>query len=295
MAGSKKPNQNRKNNEDNSLFIGIGVGAIFLVLAELFFIMAEIYYMLMGAGSLIVLIISAVLLLGTTGVFIYILKNVVIKKFDEQKLMYEELLQINKATYMRMKRISDPAGEGATDEVASFREIVDEICKDIAYMQRKQSEEIYKRQMSIANVQIKRIHENVAAMLDFNEQIRKEIEEKLNEMSEIDSYGEAIMELQGSVQELYDLCESIAEAQENAPVPAVETMTAPEPEVEEAEAEIEESEPELEAEVEELEPESEVEEPEVEPEPESAPVLEVSGDSNRQLTAEEIAAMFNNV
>lgn len=324
---NKKPNQEQRNRENNSLFIGIGIGAILLVLAEIFCIMGELYAMLSTNGAVIVTIISALLLFGTTGVFIYILKNTLLQKIDEQRQICEEMLQINKATYMKTKKISGQMDEEPADAAGEFHETADEIRKDIAYMLRKQNEELYKRQMSIANVQIKRIHENVAAMLDFNEQIREEIEEKLDMMSGLDSYGAAITEIRESVQELYELCEKIAEEQANVPAPILaaepEPVYEPESEIEyepepiiEAESEpigvnieppleevlenIDDSEieamPESEPEVEDPEPTPELE-PELimESEPEPAPMPEISGDPNRQMTAEEIAAMFANI
>ena len=302
---SENPNQNR---ESNSLPIGIGIGAVLLVLAEIFCIMGELYAMLSTNGAIIVTVISALLLFGTTGVFIFILKNTLLQKIDEQRQICEEMLQINKATYMKAKKISGQMSEMPEEDAAgTFREIADEIREDVAQIQQKQSEELYKRQKAIASVQIKRIHENMAAMLDFNDQIREAIEEKLNTMSELDSCGAAITEIQSSVMELYELCEKIAEAQANAPVPVLAAEPAPEIKYEpEPEPEIEyepEPEPEIEYEPEpEFEPEL-IPEPEPEPEPEPipesepepAPMPEVSGDPNRQMTAEEIAALFSNV
>ena len=235
---SEKPNQNREN---NSLPIGIGIGAILLVLAEIFCIMGELYAMLSTNGAVIVTVISALLLFGTTGVFIYILKNTLLQKMDEQRQICEEMLQINKATYMKAKKISgqireEPA-EDATEtsrEIAAetLREIADEICEDVAQIQQKQSEELYKRQMSIANVQIKRTQESMTSMLDANRQTMEEIEEKLAAISESDTYGAVITEVQRSVQELYELCEKIAEAQANASASVLTAGPESEPELE---------------------------------------------------------------
>ena len=308
---SEKPNQNREN---NSLPIGIGIGAILLVLAEIFCIMGELYAMLSTNGAVIVTVISALLLFGTTGVFIYILKNTLLQKINEQRQICEEMLQINKATYMKAKKISgqmSEASETPTEDAAgTFQEIADEIREDMEQIQQKQSEELYKRQMSIANVQIKRTQESMNSMLKANKQTMAAIEEKLAEISESDSYGAAITEVQRSVQELYELCEKIAEAQANAPTPVLtavdpEPISEPEPMPEsepipepEPEPEpIPEPEPEPEP-MPEPEPEPMPEpEPELmpEPEPEPAPELEVSGDPNHQMTAEEIAALFGNL
>ena len=305
---SEKPNQNHEN---NSLPIWIGIGAILLVLAEIFCIMGELYAMLSTNGAVIVTIISALLLFGTTGVFIYILKNILLQKIDEQRQICEEMLQINKATYMKAKKISGQISgqtreEPAEDTAGILREIAEEICEDVAQIQQKQNEELYKRQMTIANVQIKRTQESMASMLNSNKQIMAAIEESLGAMSESNAYEPAITEVQRSIQELYELCEKIAEAQANAPAPVLTAALGPEPEIEsELEPEIEfELEPEIEFE---LEPESmpepeildEIEElsPEPKPEPEADPVSEseVSGDPNHQMTPEEIAALFGNV
>ena len=141
MAKNKgeNPNQHR---ESNSLPIGIGIGAILLVLAEIFCIMGELYAMLSTNGAVIVTIISALLLFGTTGVFVYILKNTLLQTIDEQRQICEEMLQINKATYMKAKKISGQMSEESAEDTAEIlREIADKIREDVAQIQQKQSDE----------------------------------------------------------------------------------------------------------------------------------------------------------
>jgi hypothetical protein len=157
------------------------------------------------------------------------------------------------------------------------------------------------------------------AILNSNDHMIEAIEEKLQALTELDSFEGAVRNVQDSVDKLYELCEKIAQGQENAqayvptepliqpeepvgvniePLPedVVERLSEPEltfgePEPVAAEPE----EPEMDSEP---EPEPEIDsEPEpvvAEPEPQ-VKVPEMDGDPNRQLTPEEIAALFSGV
>lgn len=284
MAKNKGDKTNQ-NNRDNSMLMGIGIGAILLVLAEIFCIMAEIYYMLSGTTHIVVILISALLLLGTTGVFIYILKNALTEKLDEQKQVYEEMLQISKATYMKTKKISTQVSGEPVDITETINGIAAEIREDMASILQKQMEEINKRQMSIANAQVKRNREDMSVVLNSNKQMAEAINRKLESISGSGTNSEAIEDVQKSIRELYELCEKIASEPmgvniEPLPKEVLENVT----------------EPEIETMIEEINPEPIVEEAAPEPIVEPAePEPQTSGDANRQLTPEEIAALFNNV
>lgn len=302
---SRKTNQNNRDKEMkerkgcNSLLLGVGIGAILLELAGIFGILTAIYFMISGAAQIALVIFSAILLLGA---FVWVFVKVFAQKQDEQKQMYEELLQIEKATYMKSKKISGQVGEELAEVVGKVNETVTGIREDMAHVQQKQSEELYKRQMSIANVQIKRNQENMLAMLNSNDHMIEVMEQKLAALSNLDAYAQAVSEVQQSVAELYKLCEQIAENQAKAPVlePAPENREI-EPEIvsepvgvnieplpKEVVENLTESEP-----APEITPEPEPEPIAEEPEPEPAAMPEMSGDPNRQMTAEEIAAMFS--
>lgn len=325
---SIQDNRDKERKGCNSLLLGVGIGAILLELAGIFGVLTAIYFMLSGAAQIAFVIFSAILLLGA---FVWVFIKVFARKQDEQKQMYEELLQIEKATYMKSKKISGQVGEELAEVVGKVNETVIGIREDMAHVQQKQSEELYKRQMSIANVQIKRNRENMSAMLNSNDHMIEVMDQKLAALTNLDAYAQAVSEVQQSVAELYKLCEKIAENQAKAPVsePApeivpepvgvnieplpkevVENLTESEsvPGIQDLESEIVEQEPEpapeAEPEPEIVEPEPEIVEPEPEvaaeiqePEPELEPasVPEMSGDPNRQLTAEEIAALFSGI
>lgn len=79
VAKNKSENPNQKQ-ENNSLLIGIGIGTVLLVLAEIFCVMGELYAVFSKDRAILVTIISALLLFGTTGVFIYILRDTLLQK-----------------------------------------------------------------------------------------------------------------------------------------------------------------------------------------------------------------------
>ncbi len=307
---SGKINGNNRDNGNNSLLMGIGVGAVLLVLAEIFCILAEIYYMLSGVGHIVVILISALLLLGTTGAFLYILKNALMEKLDEQEQMYGEMLQISKATYMKMKKLAaQPKDEEELSKITEMLyTIADGIKEDIVQELKKQSEEIYKRQMSIANAQVKRNREDISVVLNSNKHGMEAIEQKLGTASDsalsreaIAGIQDAIINVRDNIKDLYALCEKIAsepvgvhieplpkEVLENVTEPEIETMIEevnPEPMPEAEEAAQEPAADELETE--EAAQESAAGEPE--------PLPAADGDANRQLTPEEIAALFSNL
>lgn len=260
---SEYTSQNYKNQREYSMFIGIGIGAVLLVLAEIGCILAQIYYMLSHTGSFVVFIISTLLLLGITGAFIYILKNALFKKIDEQKQQFEELLRISKATYMKTKKLSGQSGEDGAVSGADGG-LADRIREDVERIQKEQGEELYKRQMAVANVQIKRTRESVMNMVCANEYIIEVMEEKLGADSALASQGAALEELQKSVAQLYVLYEKLT-GDSNEPDSEAEPVILPEvedfvPEPEEELPETEEFMPEMvfEAEEEEYVPEIEM-------------------------------------
>lgn len=279
MAGMKsgKINQYYKYSKGNSLFLGIGIGAIFLVLAEICCLLAEIYYMLSYTGNIVVIIISALLLLAATGMFLYIVRNTLLKRIEEQQQTYERLLRLNKIAYGKME---------------------------------ERDERLYNRQLSIAKAQVKRTRESVMNMVRANEYIIDEIEEKLGKDSVLQSYGESLREVQDSVAQIRELCERIAAGQANPAEEAQEVMPEmiPEPEkpfevdieplpeevLETLETSVEEELEELLPEIEEEEPEEVLPEIEEEEPEEVAPEIEET-DPGQMMSAEDIAALFNNM
>ncbi len=316
----------KKGGESPFLYI-CGIASVFLFLLQ-------IYYIFYEKQKISLIVVLSFLLAVAVGGFIYTWKAAVFQKLEELQNLNEEMLLVGKATYMRMKNISN---QKTSDEEESVKEIIAGIRDDIDYMQKKQSEEIYKRQMAIANIQIKRNQEHTEAMLDSNAHMIEMIEQKLEELASIcqelketGSFAELDQSDYISVTELEEGYEPEPEV-ELEPEVEIEPEIEPEPEAEpelevkiepeiemEPEAELEpevEIEPEPEVEIEpeiEMEPEVEIEpeiemEPEVEIEPEAEPEPEVELESeaeveaepepspNRQLTAEEIAALFNNL
>ncbi len=289
MAEEKTPKKN--NNETNALLYISGIGTVL-------FLIAEIYCIHAGQDSAVILTLG-VILAAVAGVFIYSWKTLIFQKLGKLQALNEEMYQVDKATYMRMKRMADQVMSGVEESVKG---VVTGIRDDLAYVQQKQSEELYKRQMCIANIQIKRNKENTEAMLSSNDHMIEIIEEIVNDkldevLSEISSMTKAMMEAQTAV--LQPAAEPEAEMMyepepETEPEPEIEPeaemMYEPEPEIEpaaESEAEMMyEPEPEIESAAESeaemmYEPEPEIEsaaEPEAEimyePEPEIEPEAE---------------------
>lgn len=274
MAENKSRKIGRNNGSwgENTLFISVGMGAMLLVLAEIGCILAGIYSVFSLNGAVVVITVTAVLLLVATGVFLYILKNVVFTKMEEQNQLYEELIRISKGgSYGSIDGSSSGMDEGGPQNIA------ERIREDVERIQKEQGEALYKRQMSIANVQIKRTKESVMNMVRANEYIIEVMEEKLGADSILASQGTAIEELRQSVNQLCELCERMAGEQESVPVPeeeaaGVDIEPLPEDVLENIDMpEIESIEPELEnidmPEMEELGPETAFElEPEEEEE-----------------------------
>lgn len=338
----EKPQKQEKVQKKGMSLSGIGIGAALLVVAGIFCILGQIYYIITDTKQIFMLLASAILLCAAIIVFVFLLVKTLGQKLMAQEATNDEMLQIMKATYMKTKKLSGQVNEELENVSQAVQSTVTGIRDDMAHVQQKQSEELYKRQMSIANVQIKRNQENMSAMLNSNDHVIDTIEEKINGITNmnVQDYSGAIEEVKSSVESLYKLCEEIAamkaepiitEAPVKAgsqpipepvseaepaqdPVPEAEPVAEPEPEIsddffgvdieplpEEIVEEILEkrefTEPEVMPEPEpipEVIPEPEpVAEPESEPEPVVLP--EMDGDPNRQLTAEEIAALFNSL
>lgn len=195
------------------------------------------------------------------------LEEIVGKKLDNLSAdtSLQELADINKATYMRIKKIDEEVGE-VLDRSGMSRAEMEECNRHL-------SDEIAKRQMCIANIQIKRNAENTDALLNSNDKI-------------LGQFGQVTRIVQKSAleAEISRKEEPVYEAEEIMPEPVPEPLPEVMPEA------VQEVIPEDSIEI--LDDMEDVEEIE---EIETIEDTEKTEDPNRQLTAEEIAAMFENM
>lgn len=225
----------------------------------------------------------------------------------------DELAKINKATFMRVKKLNSDVEEVLNRSGMSKAEM--EECNRLL------SDEIAKRQMCIANIQIKRNVENTDALLNSNDkilgqfnQITRIVQKSVLE-AEISKKEEPVAEYEPiqaveyePIQEEYEtpVEESVvAEELEEAPMeePVVAEELEESPVIEEPLAEEEKiystliPEDSIEIMDDEVEQISEEVFAEEVAEPEATQPMEalVADDPNKKMTAEEIAALFNNL
>ena len=282
------------------------IQVIFLILISTLVILADFYaiinypkeYMLIAA-------ITVIFMICLWGVISGFFSLSVIKE-DRREEQYDSIFKSEKASYLML------------------RKYFDEIEEKIEILQKESkipTEDIINAQKGIAKVVINRNKENADAIMNSNEQLMETFEQLENKLKESNDF---IIENQKNV--IYDNLKDIMEKQQvlsdsikdmeirlsqaitanpiqftanvempkqttDAPQSAPAMEAIPEPVVEEAA--IAEPEP-----VAVIEPEPVIEAPEPEPVVEPSPVAEeavadtTNSDPNRQLSADEIAALF---
>lgn len=259
-----------KKNQVALLYIG-GIG---LVVCFLLLEMLPLQILPIGAGMLLSLVL---LIKGLCDFISSRITEIVGSEIESLQSGndLEELTKINKATFMRVKKLNSDVEEVLDRSGMSKEEM--ERCNQIL------SDEIAKRQMCIANIQIKRNMENTDALLNSNDKILGQFSQ-ISRMVQKNALETEISRKEPE-QFIADEPEPVAVSE---PVMAEEPEIAVEPEPEVPEEPVIIEEPEM---VAESGPEEEpVTQEEIVPE-DSIEIIDE--DPNRQMTAEEIAALFN--